>query len=122
MLERILPSGISSSRRQILAEGDVSARIHLLTNGSVGSVTMIDGHPLLAEPVREALTQWKFESLTHELDLDVTVRFSLVGTGKEGFPPQQIRGSLPHLFAVSTTPPPPLGPDVEPLKPKRNTK
>ncbi len=113
--ELVLP-GYPPLARQMLAQGDVSTRIHILANGTVGSVTVVDGHPLLAEPVRQSLMQWQFAPATSEFDLEITVRFSLTGPGKEAFPPQRIRILWPRLVDISTAPPPPLGPDVVPKR------
>ncbi len=114
--EFVLP-GYPALARQALAQGDVSARIHVLADGAVGSVTVSEGHPLLTDHVREALTEWKFQTSTHEFDVDVTIRFSLREPGTDRFAAQKTRGSLPRLFEIVTNRPAPLGPDVQYKKP-----
>jgi len=45
-------------------------------NGTVKSVKVIGGHPVLAEAAQKALLQWKFEAATHETSEIIEMKFT----------------------------------------------
>ena len=44
-------------------------------NGTVKSVKVIGGHPVLAEAAQKALLQWKFEAAPHETSEIIEMKF-----------------------------------------------
>jgi TonB family protein len=45
-------------------------------NGTVKSVKVIGGHPVLAEAAQKALLQWKFEAAPHETSEIIEMKFT----------------------------------------------
>ncbi len=111
-LKKLVLPGYPPLARQSLVHGDVSVDLHILGNGVVRSVTVVDGHPLLIGPVEQALTQWQFEPRPDDSDVHVTIRFSLGGSETDSFAPQTISGTLPNLIEISTQPPRTAHPNV----------
>ena len=45
-------------------------------NGTVKSVKVLGGHPVLAEAAQKALLQWKFEAAPHETSEIIEMKFT----------------------------------------------
>jgi TonB family protein len=57
-------------------QGNVRAVALVSPNGTVKSVEVKGGHPLLAEAAQKALRQWKFENTPHETYEIIEIRFA----------------------------------------------
>jgi TonB family protein len=56
--------------------GSVKAAVLVAPNGTVKSVEVKGGHPVLAEAAQTALRQWKFESAPRETYEIIEIRFT----------------------------------------------
>jgi TonB family protein len=84
LIHRVEPTYPESAKAQRL-EGQVVLDAQVLGDGTVGNISIVRGHPLLAEAATAAVKQWKFEpSSVNGKPLDrmerVTVNFKLPTT------------------------------------------
>jgi TonB family protein len=66
-----------NTARNIGLEGSVKADVLVAPNGTVKSVEVKGGHPLLALAAQGALHQWKWQPATHESHESVELKFNL---------------------------------------------
>jgi|HubBroStandDraft_1064217.scaffolds.fasta_scaffold103127_2 hypothetical protein len=86
--------------RKLYIQGEVSAQVRVLGNGTVQSVTALGGPQPLRESVEWALKQWEFVVPDHqEADLNMTFSFILEENESEAciF---QVSGALPNRFEI----------------------
>lgn len=57
-------------------QGNVKADVLVAPNGTVKSVQVKGGHPLLAQSAMDALRQWKWEPAAHETHETVELKFT----------------------------------------------
>jgi TonB family protein len=57
-------------------QGIVKADVIVAPNGTVRSVEVKGGHPLLAQSAQNALQQWKWEPAPHETRESIELRFT----------------------------------------------
>ena len=57
-------------------QGSVRAVAFVAPNGTVKSVEVKGGHPMLAEAAQKALRQWRFESTPRESYEIIEIRFA----------------------------------------------
>ncbi len=74
VLSRVAPQYPSLARSMSL-EGSVKADVLVLPNGSVKSIEIKGGHPLLGQAAQNALREWKWEAAPHETHELVELRF-----------------------------------------------
>jgi TonB family protein len=75
ILSRVAPQYPSIARTMNI-RGTVRAVALVAANGTVKSVEVKGGHPLLAEAAQNALHQWKFEPAAHETYEIIEIRFA----------------------------------------------
>jgi TonB family protein len=75
ILSRVAPQYPSLARSMSL-EGSVKADVLVLPNGSVKSVEIKGGHPLLGQAAQSALREWKWEPASHETHEQIELRFA----------------------------------------------
>lgn|SRR5690242_4316006 len=95
--------------RKLSIQGEVSATVHILGNGTVESVALTGGHKLLQGSVDSALKQWEFRVPDHnETDLEMTFAFVLDNNESEAciF---QVSGVFPSRFEIKIN----YGPHIE---------
>jgi len=63
--------------KSINLQGSVKLDVLVSPNGTVKSVAVKGGHPLLAQAAQDALRQWKWEAAAHETHESVELKFSL---------------------------------------------
>jgi len=57
-------------------EGVVKAEILVEADGTVKSVTVLGGHPVLAQAAAHTMQRWKWEPSSHETHEVVQIKFS----------------------------------------------
>jgi TonB family protein len=62
--------------RSMNIRGIVKADVLVAPNGTVKSVEIKGGHPLLAQSAQNSLREWKWESAPHETHETVEVKFT----------------------------------------------
>jgi TonB family protein len=86
--------------RKLYIQGEVSATVRVLGNGTVESVTASSGPKPLKESVEEALKQWTFV-VPDQQETDLRITFSFVLEENESdaciF---QVSGVLPNHFEI----------------------
>jgi len=75
ILTRVAPQ-YPSLARSMNIRGTVRAVATVAPNGTVKSVEVKGGHPVLAEAAQNALRQWKFEPASHETYEIIEIRFA----------------------------------------------
>ncbi len=75
ILTRVAPQ-YPSLARSMNIKGSVRAVALVAPNGTVKSVEVKGGHPVLAEAAQNALRQWKFEPASHETYEIIEIRFA----------------------------------------------
>ncbi|SRR5271166_1134769 len=75
IVARVAPQ-YPSIARSMGIQGNVRAVALVAPNGTVKSVEVKGGHPLLAEAAQKALRQWKFENTPHESYEIIEIRFA----------------------------------------------
>src|SRR5260370_11505075 len=75
MLSRVAPQYPSLARTMNI-RGSVRVVALVAPNGTVKSVEVKGGHPVLAEAAQNALRQWKFEAASHETYEIIEIRFA----------------------------------------------
>ena len=91
--------------RQAGIEGKTTAVVHIATDGSVTSVSEIDGHPVFAEVVSNALKEWQFDALSEQLgQIQITFQFRLRGVRDQRILNYKVSGALPTSFEVEVNP------------------
>jgi protein TonB len=63
--------------RSMRIEGSVKADVLVAPNGTVKSVEIKGGHPLLVQSAQNALREWKWEPAPHETHELVELKFAL---------------------------------------------
>jgi hypothetical protein len=92
--------------RQTLIQGDVSVHIHVGKNGTVESVSDVQGPKLLSDEVTKAVMSWTYDLKTEDSAEVVTIfRFSLEGTNAQETKFVRVSGDLPNLIEIVTNPP-----------------
>ena len=81
LLHRVDPQYPEAAKTQHL-EGAVVLEAHVLGDGTVGNIAIVDGDPLLAEAATQAVKQWKYQPYVVdgrpvERQERITVKFSL---------------------------------------------
>jgi TonB family protein len=62
--------------RRMGIQGSVRMEVLVAPNGSVKSIELTGGHPMLAESAQSAVRQWKWESAPHETQESVEIKFA----------------------------------------------
>lgn len=75
VLTRVAPQ-YPSLARSMNIRGSVKAVVTVAPNGSVKSVEVRGGHPVLADAAQHALLQWKFQAESHETSEVIEIRFA----------------------------------------------
>jgi TonB family protein len=75
VVERIVPQYPSVARRMNI-QGVVRLDVLVAPNGTVKSVEVRGGHPLLAQAAQNALLQWKWEPAPRETHETIELRFN----------------------------------------------
>lgn len=81
LLHRVEPDYPAEARRQHI-QGSVVLEVQVLSDGTVGSISIAKGNPLLAEAAVQAVRQWKYQPYvldgrSVESQTRVTINFSL---------------------------------------------
>ncbi|MFI5097599.1 MAG: energy transducer TonB [Candidatus Acidiferrales bacterium] len=74
LLKKVDPAYPELAQRMNL-RGTVRVEIWIATNGSVQSVTVLGGHPVLAGAVTEAVKQWKYSSSSEGTKKELEFKF-----------------------------------------------
>jgi TonB family protein len=72
---RVMPQ-YPSTLRSFNISGTVKADVLVAPNGTVRSIEVKGGHPLLAQSAQNAVRQWKWEPAPHETHEIVELRFN----------------------------------------------
>ena len=92
--------------RQTLIQGDVSVHIHVGKNGTVESVSDVQGPKLLSDEVIKAVRSWTYDLKAEDRAEVVTIfRFSLEGSKAQETKFVRVSGDLPNLIEIVTNPP-----------------
>jgi TonB family protein len=75
IVSRVAPQ-YPSLARSMNIRGTVRAVALVAPNGTVKSVEVKGGHPVLVEATQNALRQWKFEPASHETYEVIEIRFA----------------------------------------------
>jgi TonB family protein len=75
ILSRVAPQYPNLARKMRI-QGSVKADVLVAPNGSVKSVEIKGGHPLLVQSAQDALHDWKWEPAPHETHEVIELRFS----------------------------------------------
>jgi len=75
ILSRVAPQ-YPNLARSMNIRGSVRAVALVAPNGTVKSVEVKGGHPVLAEAAQNALRQWKFEAVSKETYEIIEIRFA----------------------------------------------
>jgi len=74
LLKKVDPAYPELAQRMNL-RGTVKVEIVIAANGSVQSVTVLGGHPVLAGAVTQAVKQWKYSSSTEDTKKELEFKF-----------------------------------------------
>ena len=74
LVSRVTPV-YSDLARNLNAHGVVKLEVLVAANGSVKSITVKGGHPLLVVSAQDAVRKWKWEPAAHETKEDVEISF-----------------------------------------------
>jgi TonB family protein len=95
----------SPMARQLSIEGRVTAEAHIAKDGTVSSVTNINGHPLFQTEVSNALKEWEFEIPGDDAGpLEITFQFVLKGERDQKILNYRVSGDLPTHFEIEVNP------------------
>lgn len=75
VVNRVVPQYPSVARRMNI-QGTVKMDVLVAPNGTVKSVEVTGGHPLLAQAAQNALLQWKWEPAPRETHQTVELKFN----------------------------------------------
>jgi len=75
VLTRVVPQYPSLARTMNI-RGNVKVDVLVAPNGTVKSLEVKGGHPLLVQAAQDALRQWKWEPGSHETHETVELRFT----------------------------------------------
>jgi TonB family protein len=75
LVVKIMPQ-YPSTARSFHISGTVKAEVVVAPSGSVKSIEVKGGHPLLAQSAENAVRQWKWEPASHETHETVELRFN----------------------------------------------
>jgi TonB family protein len=62
--------------RRMGIQGSVRMEVLVAPSGSVKSIELKGGHPMLAEAAQSAVRQWKWEPAPHETQESVEIKFA----------------------------------------------
>jgi TonB family protein len=88
--------------RQARISGIVRLRVGIATDGSVKSIEVVNGHPLLVPPALESVRQWRFQPPASEITSTVEVPFVLP-PGDTPSSAQQGKQAAPQRIKVGGT-------------------
>jgi TonB family protein len=71
---RVTPQYPNVARRMNL-QGSVKLEVLVAPNGTVKSLEVKGGHPMLADAAQNALRQWKWEPAPHETHETIEIKF-----------------------------------------------
>ncbi len=98
--------------RQGRVQGDLSALVHIRADGTVESVSDVQGPGLLSDEAVAAMRSWTFSAADkHERQLKITFRYVLQGKEARECFVHQISGQLPGFIQITTNPTEGPGPD-----------
>jgi TonB family protein len=72
---KVTPQYPTVARRMNL-QGSVKVEVLVAPNGSVKSIELRGGHPILAEAAQSAVRQWKWEPTPRETQESVEIKFA----------------------------------------------
>ena len=72
-----VPPQYPSLARSMNIQGSVKADVLVAPGGTVKTVEIKGGHPLLVQAAQNALREWKWEPASHETHETVELKFSL---------------------------------------------
>jgi len=75
VVNRVVPA-YPELARTMNVKGNVRLEALVAANGTVKSVTVIGGHPVLAQAAERAVEKWKWEPAAHESHELVELRFN----------------------------------------------
>jgi TonB family protein len=75
VLSRVSPQCSEIARRMRIT-GVVKAEVLVSPNGTVKSVQIKGGHPVLAQAAQAALLKWKWEPTAHETQESIEIKFT----------------------------------------------
>jgi len=90
--------------QQTRVSGEVRVHLEIDKSGEVGRVVVINGHPLLAEYVVNAVRGWKFAHLEDSKEFDFICRFGF-GDNVTDHPQEHVSVEGPQLILVLADPP-----------------
>ncbi|HKV26335.1 MAG TPA: TonB family protein [Candidatus Acidoferrum sp.] len=86
--------------RKLSIQGEVTAKVHILGNGTVESVALTNGHKLLQGSVDLALKQWEFRVPDqNEAELEIIFAFILDNNESEACD-FRVSGVFPNRFEI----------------------
>jgi Gram-negative bacterial TonB protein C-terminal len=86
--------------RKMYVQGSVSARAHVLGNGTVDSVSILSGPEQLHGTVIDALKEWVFVAVNQdESDVDITFAF-ILEENKSDICLFQVSGTVPNRIEI----------------------
>jgi|SRR5579859_623732 len=74
ILTRVIPQ-YPALARSLNIEGNVKADVLVAAVGTVQSIEVKGGHPVLAKAAQDALKRWKWEPASHETHEIIEIRF-----------------------------------------------
>jgi Gram-negative bacterial TonB protein C-terminal len=85
-----------------MLQGRTTSEIHVLADGTVGSVEVTAAHPFFREYVQSALKQWRFKPTGKSFVQPVSVGFWLDECDEKHFPSlgTQLQAHFPLLIEV----------------------
>ena len=87
--------------RQGKISGQVNLKLTVAKNGTVANV-LADGEPLLAQPAKVVVREWKFEEGPQEHTVTVTFHYRLSDTPRE-YPKTTVEADLKSRITVFVT-------------------
>jgi hypothetical protein len=86
--------------RKMFVQGNVSARAHVLGNGTVDFVSVLSGPKQLHGPVVDALKEWVFVVINqNETDVDITFAF-ILDENKSDICRFEVSGTVPERVEI----------------------
>lgn len=76
VVSRVNPQYPNLARTMNL-QGSVKADVLVAANGTVKSIQLKGGHPLLGQAAENAIREWKWEPASHETHEIIELKFSL---------------------------------------------
>jgi len=75
VLTKVIPQ-YPNLARSMSIRGNVRVEVLVATNGTVRSLEVKGGHPVLADAAQNAVRQWKWEPSAHETHESVELKFN----------------------------------------------